>query len=402
MKILRMESGGFHLKGESSMGKSSIIAASGSPWGGGGPLGFAQSYLTTRNALDVIAAAHSDCFLALDETQLGGENRREAAATILHAAYRLSAGEEKARQTDQAARLTWRLTFLGSSEHSLDELARHAGESVSLGQRVRIVDIAADAGRGMGVWEELHGLATTPARFSDLVRERAHEIYGCPADAYLTHFVEWIGRDADELEAWLKARMEVCLRALGADRASGARARVARRFALVYAAGRLAAKFGILPWARKEMLQAVKDCYDRVILPPDALREATADREADAEAHAAEVAARIRRWIADDARFAATVGADFDPGRVDDYEVIHDRDRGEAVALVPRERLVEPAGGEQVLSAALEYVKQKGWLVPNQETGAVTRQKRFTGTNRKPRFVYFRAAFLGAAARKAR
>jgi hypothetical protein len=32
----------------------------------------------------------------------------------------------------------------------------------------------------------------------------------------------------------------------------------------------------------------------------------------------------------------------------------------------------------------------------------VTRQKRFAGTDRKPCFVFFREAFLGAAARKAR
>ena len=168
--------------------------------------------------------------------------------------------------------------FLGSSEDSLDELARYAGETVSLGQRVRIIDIAADAGRGMGVWEELHGLAATPARFSDLVREKGYEIHGCPADAYLPQLTEWAGRDEDELASWLEARMEFCLRALGADRANGARARIARRFALIYAAGCLAAEFGILPWTWKEMLWAVKACYDRVILPPDALTEHTPER----------------------------------------------------------------------------------------------------------------------------
>jgi hypothetical protein len=125
----------------------------------------------------------------------------------------------------------------------------------------------------------------------------------------------------------------------------------------------------------------------------DALREAAAGHEA----HAAEIAERIHRWIADSARCAATVGADFDPERVDDYDVIHDRDRGEAVVLVQRDRLVEVAGGEQALSAALDYAKQKGWLAPNLETGAVTRQKRLAGTDRKLRFVYFRRPFLGTA-----
>jgi hypothetical protein len=123
----------------------------------------------------------------------------------------------------------------------------------------------------------------------------------------------------------------------------------------------------------------------------DALREAAAGPEA----HAAEIAERIRRWIADGARCAVTVGADFDPERVDDYDVVHDRDRGKAVALVQRDRLVEVVGDERALSAALDHAKQKGWLAPNLETGAVTRQKCFAGTDRKLRFVYFRRPFLG-------
>jgi hypothetical protein len=82
---------------------------------------------------------------------------------------------------------------------------------------------------------------------------------------------------------------------------------------------------------------------------------------------------------------------------VDDYDVIHDRDRGEAVALAQRDRLVEVAGGEEALPAALDHAKQKGWLAPNLETGAVTRPKRLAGTDRKLRFVYFRRPFLGTA-----
>ena len=66
------------------------------------------------------------------------------------------------------------------------------------------------------------------------------------------------------------------------------------------------------------------------------------------------------------------------PERVDDYDVTHDRD-----------------GGEQVLSAALGYAKQEGWLTPNRETGAVTWQKRFDGTGKKLRLVQFRKPFLG-------
>ena len=78
--------------------------------------------------------------------------------------------------------------------------------------------------------------------------------------------------------------------------------------------------------------------------------------------------------------------------------MIHDRDRGEPVALVQRDRLVAVAGGEAVLAAALDHIKRKGRLLPNPETGAVTRQKRFNGTGQKLRFLYFHRAFLRQAA----
>ena len=90
------------------------------------------------------------------------------------------------------------------------------------------------------------------------------------------------------------------------------------------------------------------------------------------ETLAAEAAARVRRWIVG-AKRVATVGRDFYPEKVDGYEVIHGRDRGEPVALVQRERLVAATGGEAALAAALDHMKRKGWLLPNPETDAVTR-----------------------------
>ena len=51
-------------------------------------------------------------------------------------------------------------------ERSLDALAAFLKEEVSPGQRARIVDIDANAGRGMGVWHRVHPAGTPPARFS--------------------------------------------------------------------------------------------------------------------------------------------------------------------------------------------------------------------------------------------
>jgi hypothetical protein len=147
-------------------------------------------------------------------------------------------------------------------------------------------------------------------------------------------------------------------------------------FALIYAAGMLARRFGIVPWSEVVVRDAVRRCWE------DAMQAV-----ATPETRAAEATAPVRRWIIG-AKRAATVGVNFYPEKVDGYEVIRDRDGDEPVVLVQRDRLAAAAGGEAALAAALDHMMEKGWLSPNPDTGAVTRQKRFDGTTQKLRFVY--------------
>jgi len=136
----------------------------------------------------------------------------------------------------------------------------------------------------------------------------------------------------------------------------------------------LAQRFGIVLWSKDVIQDAVLRCWE------DPMRAV-----ATPETQAAEAAVRVRRWIVGPKR-TATVGVDFYPEKVDGYEVIRDRD--EPVVLVQRDRLAAAAGGEAALAAALDHMMEKGWLSPNPDTGAVTRQKRFDGTTQKLRFVY--------------
>ena len=59
-----MESGGFHFRGDSSSGKTTVLKVAASVYGGASYL---QRWRTTDNALEAIAAQHSDCLLILDE-----------------------------------------------------------------------------------------------------------------------------------------------------------------------------------------------------------------------------------------------------------------------------------------------------------------------------------------------
>jgi putative DNA primase/helicase len=60
------------------------------------------------------------------------------------------------------------------------------------------------------------------------------------------------------------------LHAVGSTGWDATQERIAARFALVYAAGSLASRFGILPWKWEPRLLAVKTCHQRIIFPIEA------------------------------------------------------------------------------------------------------------------------------------
>lgn len=146
-----MESGGFHIRGGSSSGKTTAARIAASVYGGPD---YMQRWRTTDNALEVIAAQHCDSLLILDElSQVDGKVAGDCA-------YMLANEQSKARSTRTGAarsRLSWRLLFLSTGELSLTDHMAEGGKRSRTGQDVRMADIPAEAGKGWGAFEHLHG-----------------------------------------------------------------------------------------------------------------------------------------------------------------------------------------------------------------------------------------------------
>lgn len=109
----------------------------------------------TDNALEAIAAQHSDCLLILDEL---AQVQPKAAGEC---AYMLANEQSKARATRTGtarARLAWRLLFLSAGELGLADHMAEGMKRTRTGQEVRMADIPADAGAGLGAFENLHDL----------------------------------------------------------------------------------------------------------------------------------------------------------------------------------------------------------------------------------------------------
>jgi putative DNA primase/helicase len=255
LELSGQESGGFNWTGQSSTGKTTALVAAGSAWGKGSSSGgYVQNWRATSNGLEGLAALHSDAALCLDE--IGQAPGR----TIMEASYMLANGTGKARAlADGSAKpiKSWRCMVLSTGEKGLAEKIVDEGGRVQAGQTVRLIDIPADAGAGLGLFEDLHGHADARA-FADAIKEAAATHYGHAARVFIGAILEHRETAVAELQGFLAGGIPLRC----PDTASGQVQRVARRFLLCAAAGEMAAEWGLLPWEKGEALQSVKACFE--------------------------------------------------------------------------------------------------------------------------------------------
>lgn len=181
--VVGEDSGGFHLRGGSSSGKTTALKVAASVWGH--PGGYPRLWRATANGLEGLAALHNDGLLILDE--LSQIDPKEAG----EAAYLLANGQGKARASragtaKQAAR--WRLLFLSAGEESLTALVARAGRKANPGQEIRLADFDADAGAGMGIFEMLHD-QLSPAALALAIKDATIRHYGNAGLAWLRSVV---------------------------------------------------------------------------------------------------------------------------------------------------------------------------------------------------------------------
>lgn len=259
--------GGLHFHGGSSSGKTTAMRVAASVWGRGGIKGadgadgFIETWRTTANAMEGMAQSRNDTLLCLDELgQVEGKDAWEGA-------YMLAQGQGKHRaMRDGSARTpsTWRVLFLSTGELSFAAKLREdrLQRAPTAGQGVRVLDIKADAGAGLGVFERI------PAQFAhekpcdrgyafaEALREATARYYGVAGISFLQQVVADFEGARDQARA---------LRDIYADNIAhgcgGQAQRVAKLFGLMAAAGDLAAQWGIVPWREGEAGKAATRCF---------------------------------------------------------------------------------------------------------------------------------------------
>ena len=208
------ESGGFNFTGASSTGKTTALLLASTVWGRGSREGgYMNTWRATANGLESVAVLHSDALLALDE--LG----QATARTVSEAAYLLanSRGKNRARQDGTAkAAQNWRVMVLSTGECGLAERIVEEGGTAKAGQQVRFLDIPADAGAGMGLFEDLHGHGD-PSAFAASLQKAASRTYGTAARA----FIRKVQKQALEIGATWPEHCQVTMESLIDNNADG-------------------------------------------------------------------------------------------------------------------------------------------------------------------------------------
>ena len=245
-----MESGIIHLRGDSSSGKTTILKVAASVYGGPS---FMQRWRSTDNALEATAAQHNDCLLILDElAQIDPKTAGECAYMLAN-----EMGKARASRTGTPRpRQEWRLLVLSSGELGLADHMAEGMKRVRTGQEVRMADFPADAGMGLGAFEELHG-HPGGAAFAKHITHQAQAVYGATGRAWLV----WLTANVDTLRASIRKAADALAAQLIPKDSSGQVERVGARFALVGAAGELATAAGLTGWPAGESEAAARSCF---------------------------------------------------------------------------------------------------------------------------------------------
>lgn len=253
LQRLGLENGGFHFRGNSSIGKTITLQVAGSVWGG---KDFIRLWRATANGLEAVSLAHHDTVLLLDEMS------QVPASEAGEIAYMLGNGQGKARARRSggvAAASSWRFLFLSTGEVNLSNHLSSVNKRAMAGQETRLLDIPADAGKGYGIFDALHE-CDCPRALADRVKSNALRSFGTAGPALLERLTqpEVIGRIEEKVFSRMLAFTEACR----PDHADGQVLRALERFALVAAVGEFCVEFGVLPWQPDAAFAGVRQCFD--------------------------------------------------------------------------------------------------------------------------------------------
>ncbi|MBS0039278.1 MULTISPECIES: DUF927 domain-containing protein [Neisseria] len=246
LSLLNEESGGFHLMGDSSDGKTTAAKVALSVWGK--PSGSLLSWSGTKIGFSNTAAARNDGLLVLDE--IGQASPHVIGDTV----YSVMNGINKvqgAKQGGNRALTRWKVMMFSTGEKTPDSILKHHKGDWNAGQAARLPSIRAAA--QYGIYDTLHGFEDG-ALLSEHIAESAEQYHGVAGRLFIRQLLD----DLEQAKQQATERMAAFMATI--PELSGQARRVAKRFALAAAALELAAPVTGLPVGVG--MAGVKQCFD--------------------------------------------------------------------------------------------------------------------------------------------
>lgn len=251
LDLAAAESGGFHLVGGSSSGKTTALRLAASVWGS--PDAYWRQWRSTDNGLEAIAEEFNDTLLALDE--IGQADPK----IIGEVSYMLAngRGKQRARKEGGARAIkSWRVMLLSTGEVGTAGLMNAAGQKSRAGHEVRLCELPADAGAGFGLFDSTGGKAS-PRELATALVDCARVNYGHAGPLFVERLAAERPAIAQEARACI-AQFVADVAPRGAD---GQVLRVAARFGLVAYAGELATHWRLTGWEFEAVGSACRHAF---------------------------------------------------------------------------------------------------------------------------------------------
>ena len=240
---------GFEIVGQKGTGKSTLQHLMSSILGGaiqGDDGHYWISLDTTLNAIEDVMPVHSDLPIIMDEANLlaADATRQVKAARFQAIAFKLGYGSQKGRLGFPATR-DYRLGFLISSNEPLasligtNESARAAAD--------RLITLPLDEDHHHGVFDYVPDGFDSASMFARALIAAANEHHGTAIRSYLDQLTKTRGADETALKREIESYLGMFRSQVGVDGHDGSVLRIVDAFGLVYAAGRIAQRFKVLP-----------------------------------------------------------------------------------------------------------------------------------------------------------